>query len=147
MHFTTFSTGNTKGIINDRFSGLYGAKDGTLYATTTEDGVLTVYRERRVHVLHLGAGARAATSSGWSRTPPARSGSWSRTTTASTKTWYYLRDGAFVLPETIDPDAEVVTLTGPDGASWTVTPQQAVERRDGKDDGLSARHPEASASS
>ena len=34
VHFTTFSTGNTKGIINDRFSGLYGAKDGTLYATT-----------------------------------------------------------------------------------------------------------------
>ncbi len=51
----------------------------------------------------------------------------------TTKTWYYLRDGAFVLPETIDPDAEVVTLTGPDGASWTVTPQRAVERRDGRE--------------
>ena len=50
VHFTTFSTGNTKGIINDRFSGLYGAKDGTLYATTTENGVLTVYRQGRVHV-------------------------------------------------------------------------------------------------
>ena len=35
--------------------------------------------------------------------------------------------------ETIDPDAEVVTLTGPDGASWTVTPQRAIERRDGKE--------------
>ena len=44
VRFTTFSTGNTKGIINDRFSDLYGAKDGTLYATTTENGVLTVYR-------------------------------------------------------------------------------------------------------
>jgi hypothetical protein len=29
------------------------------------------------------------------------------------KTSCYLRDGAFVLPETIDPDAEVVTMSGP----------------------------------
>ena len=45
VRFTTFSTGNTKGIINDRFTGLFGARDGTLYATTTENGVLTVYRK------------------------------------------------------------------------------------------------------
>jgi hypothetical protein len=32
-------------VINDGFSGLFGAKDGTLYATTTENGVLTVYRK------------------------------------------------------------------------------------------------------
>jgi hypothetical protein len=32
-------------MINDRFSGLYGAKDYTLYATTTENGVRTVYRQ------------------------------------------------------------------------------------------------------
>ncbi len=45
VRFTTFGTGNTKGIINNRFTGLYGDKDGTLYATTMEDGVLTVYRD------------------------------------------------------------------------------------------------------
>lgn len=30
VRFTTFGTGNTQGIINNRFTGLYGAKDGTL---------------------------------------------------------------------------------------------------------------------
>ncbi len=44
VRFTTFGTGNTRGIINNRFAGLYGDKDGTLYATTMADGVLTVYR-------------------------------------------------------------------------------------------------------
>jgi ligand-binding sensor domain-containing protein len=31
IRFTTFGTGNTKGIINNRFTGLYSDKDGALY--------------------------------------------------------------------------------------------------------------------
>ena len=132
VRFTTFSTGNTKGIINDRFSGLFGAKDGTLYATTTENGVLTVYRN-------------GVFTSYTSEQVPGRSIQRMETDSAGevrflveddnrvTKTWYHLRNGAFVLPEKMDPDAEVITVAGPDGASWTVTPQRAVERRDGKE--------------
>jgi hypothetical protein len=82
VHFTIFNTGNTKGIINDRFLGLYGAKEGTLYATTTENGGLTVYRQG-VFTSYTRRRCRAAPFSGWSRMPPARCGSWSRTTTAS----------------------------------------------------------------
>lgn len=37
-----------------------------------------------------------------------------------TKTWYYLRDGRSCYPRRSTPDAEVITLTGPDGASWKV---------------------------
>ncbi len=45
LQFTTFNKSNTKGIINNRFTGLFSDTDGTLYATTMEDGVLTIYRE------------------------------------------------------------------------------------------------------
>ena len=132
VRFTTFSTGNTKGIINDRFSGLYGALDGTLYATTTENGVLTVVRNG------------VFTSYDADQVPGRSIQRMEKDATGEvrflveddnrvTKTWYYLRRGAFVLPQTIDPDAEVVTLTGPDGTFWTVTPERAIERRDGKD--------------
>ena len=44
VRFTVFNKSNTKGIINNRFTGLYSDKDGTLYATTMEDGILTIFR-------------------------------------------------------------------------------------------------------
>ncbi len=44
VRFTTFNKNNTPGIINNRFTGLYCDEDGTLYATTIEDGVLTIFR-------------------------------------------------------------------------------------------------------
>ena len=132
VHFTTFSTGNTKGIINDRFSGLYGAKDGTLYATTTENGVLTVYRQG-VFTSYTAAQVPGRSIQRMEADAAGEVRFLVEDDNRVTKTWHYLRDGAFVRPETIDPDAEVVTLTGPDGASWTVTPQRAIERRDGKE--------------
>lgn len=44
VRFTTFNKSNTPAIINNRFTGLFSDKDGTLYATTMEDGVLTICR-------------------------------------------------------------------------------------------------------
>ncbi|MEQ1762792.1 MAG: diguanylate cyclase [Pyrinomonadaceae bacterium] len=44
VRFTTFNKSNTKGIINNRFTGIFADTDGTVYATTMEDGVLTIYR-------------------------------------------------------------------------------------------------------
>ena len=44
VRFTTFNKGNTKGILNSRFTGIFADTDGTVYATTMEDGVLTIYR-------------------------------------------------------------------------------------------------------
>ena len=123
VQFTTFGTGNTKGIINNRFTGLYGDKDGTLYATTTEDGVLTVYRDG---VFSSYTSAQVPGHYIQRMEPDARGELrfLVEDDDRTTKTWYYLRDGEFVFPEKIDPDAEVVTLTGPDGASWTVTPRR-----------------------
>jgi diguanylate cyclase (GGDEF)-like protein len=132
VHFTTFGTGNTKGIINDRFTGLFRARDGTLYATTTENGVLTVYRNG-VFTSYTAAQVPGRSIQRMEEDAAGEVRFLVEDDNRVSKTWYYLRNGAFVLPETIDPDAEVVRLTGPDGASWTVTPQQAIERRDGRD--------------
>ena len=43
VRFTIFDKGNTKGILNNRFSGLFVDKEGVIWATT-ENGVITVYR-------------------------------------------------------------------------------------------------------
>ena len=44
VRFTTFNKSNTKGIINNRFTFIFADNDGAIYATTTEDGVLTICR-------------------------------------------------------------------------------------------------------
>ncbi|MGE3465563.1 MAG: two-component regulator propeller domain-containing protein, partial [Pyrinomonadaceae bacterium] len=44
VRFTTFSKSNTSGIINNRFSGVFSDTDGTVYAFTSDDGVLTINR-------------------------------------------------------------------------------------------------------
>src|SRR4051812_21991799 len=99
VRFTTFASATAKGIINDRFAGLYGAPDGTLYATTMEDGVLTVYRD----------GAFTSYTSAQvpghyiQRMEPDGTGELRFLTeddNRTTKSWYYLRDGRFVLSET-----------------------------------------------
>lgn len=43
VKFTIFDKGNTKGILNNRFSGLFVDKEGMIWATT-ENGVITIYR-------------------------------------------------------------------------------------------------------
>ena len=45
VRFTTFNKSNTEGIINNRFTGIFADTDGTIYATTMDDGVLTIYRD------------------------------------------------------------------------------------------------------
>ncbi len=130
VRFTTFSTGNTKGIINDRFANLFGAKDGTLYATTTEDGVLTVYRAG-VFTSYTSAQVPGRYIQRMEPDPNGEVRFLVEDDNRTTKTWYHLRDGKFVLIETIDPAAEVATEAGPGGVSWTVTRHQAVERRNG----------------
>src|SRR5687768_8688609 len=45
VKFTTFSKNDTKGIVNNRFSGIYySERDDALYMTTNEGGILTVYK-------------------------------------------------------------------------------------------------------
>ena len=44
VKFTVFDKGNSPGIINNRFEGIYADREGRVWAFT-ESGILTVYRE------------------------------------------------------------------------------------------------------
>lgn len=129
VRFTTFSTGNTRGIINNRFTGLFGDDDGTLYATTMEDGVLTIYRNGTFtsfnsdqvpgHYIQKiekdAAGQLRFQVEDEDRT---------------TKSWYYLRDGKFVFIEKETPDVSVTVLKTKN-AVWTIRAKEVIEERGG----------------
>lgn len=131
VRFTSFSTGNTKGIINNRFTGLYGDKDGTLYATTMEDGVLTIYRDgtftsytsQQVPGLYI------------QRIVPDANGELRfevENEDRTSKSWYHLRNGTFVFINTQPAALRPLRVVGRSGAVWTVTQKEAVERLNGK---------------
>lgn len=131
VRFKSFGKGNTKGIINNRFTGLYGDKDGTLYATTMEDGILTIYRD-------------GVFSSYTSEQVP---GHYIQTIKPdangelrflvededrTSKSWYYLRDGQFIFSEKEESNFENFAFQGKSGAVWTFTPTETVELREGQ---------------
>ncbi len=131
IKFTTFNKANTNGIINNRFTGIYCDKYGTLYATTMEDGVLTVYRN-------------GVFSSYTSEQVPARYIKLIKpdengellflvdTGDSKTETWYYLCDGKFIFKEKLDKNKIKISLQGKTGAAWTISKDETVEIRDGK---------------
>lgn len=125
IRFTTFSTGNTKGIINNRFTGLYGDKDGTLYATTMEDGILTVMRNGEFTSYN----SQQVPGHYIYKIAPNDSGELRflvEDDDRTTKSWYFLRDGKFVFSELDDPN-RTQTLTGRNGVVWKVSPTEATE--------------------
>ena len=131
IRFTTFGKGNTKGIINNRFTGLYCDKDGTLYATTMEDGTLTVYHKgvfssynseqvpgHYIQKIQLDATGELRFLV--------------EDDDRKTKSWYFLRDGKFVFSETQNRNFQKVVYKSSSGAVWTITPTETTEFRDGK---------------
>ncbi len=131
VRFTVFNKSNTKGIINNRFTGLFGGAGGTLYATTMEDGVLTIFRNGEfssmtseevpghyVHRVALDAGGEMRFLV--------------EDEDRTSKSWYFLREGKFVFHEKQEKYDGKTVLNGKSGARWTVTLTETVEERDGK---------------
>lgn len=130
IRFTTFGTGNTKGIINNRFTGLYRDQQGTLYATTMEDGVLTVYRDG----VFTSYTSQQVPGHYIQRIVTDDKGELRfqvEDEDRTSKSWYYLRDGAFVFIET-DVRSPAVTINAKSGSVWSITTKEAIERRDGR---------------
>jgi diguanylate cyclase (GGDEF)-like protein len=131
VRFTTFGKSNTKGIINNRFTGLYCDKDGTLYATTTEDGTLTIYRNG----IFSSYSSDQVPGHYIIKTEPDNNGELRflvEDDNRKTKSWYFLRDGKFIFSEQQERNFQKVTYTGKTGAIWTITPTETTELRDGK---------------
>jgi diguanylate cyclase (GGDEF)-like protein len=131
IRFTTFNKSNTKGIINNRFTGLYGDKEGTLYATTMEDGVLTIYRNG----VFSSYNSNQVPGHYINRIEPDEKGELRflvEDEDRTTKSWYYLRDGKFVFDQTDQSRNERIVYNSKSGAQWTVTPNETTELRAGK---------------
>jgi diguanylate cyclase (GGDEF)-like protein len=130
VQFTTFGKGNTKGIINNRFTGVYCDKDGTLYATTIEDGTLSIfrngvfssYKSEEVpghYIEHI-----KPDKNGELRFQVVEGNNYERSL-------YYLRNGEFVLSETVDRNPELIEYQGKSGTLWTLTADQITALRNG----------------
>lgn len=128
IQFTTFGKSNTKGIINNRFTSLYSDVDGTLYASTMDDGVLTIYKD-------------GVFSSFPSDVVPGRyiksirpDGNGvprflAENEDGTSETWYYLRDGKFVFSEAINKSRSEIEFRGKSGTLWTITRDKIIEER------------------
>ena len=131
VKFTTFNKGNTKGIINSRFTGVYCDKTGTLYATTVEDGVLTVYKDG---VFSSYTSAQVP-GNYIEKIKPDKNGEVRFLVVEEknfVRTWYYLRNGEFVISQTFDKNDKSVEYAGKSGTLWTLNQNNITEFRNGK---------------
>ena len=131
VKFTVFNKSNTKGIINNRFTGLFGEADGTLYATTMEDGVLTIYRNGAFSSMT----SEEVPGHYISHIEPNEGGEirfLAEDEDRTAKSWYFLREGKFVFHEKQKKNNGKIVFNGKSGAQWTVTPTETIELRDGK---------------
>ncbi len=131
VRFTTFNKSNTKGIINNRFTGLYGDKDGTLYATTKEDGTLTIYRNGVFSSLN----SDQIPGHYIIRIKPDETGELRflvEDDDRTSKSWYRLHDDKFTFIEKRGRDNEKIVYQGNSGAIWTVMPTEITELRNGQ---------------
>ncbi len=128
VKFTVFNKSNTKGIINNRFTGLFSDKDGTLYATTMEDGILTIYRNGEFSSM------TSAEVPGHyiQKIAPDANGELRflvEDDDRKSKSWYFLRDGKFIFDETQEKYNGVIVFQSKSGATWTITQTEVVELR------------------
>ncbi|NOT49519.1 MAG: diguanylate cyclase [Acidobacteria bacterium] len=131
VRFTTFNKSNTKGIINNRFTGIFGDKDGTLYATTMEDGILTTYRNgvfssltsEQVPGHYIGQIERDATG---------ELRFLAEDEDRTSRSWYRLFDGKFEFIEKQPKLYEDRVINGKTGTTWTIRPTGITEVKDGK---------------
>ncbi|MEZ5427326.1 MAG: diguanylate cyclase [Pyrinomonadaceae bacterium] len=131
VRFTNFNKANTKGIINNRLTGLYCDREGTLFATTAEDGILTIYRSG----VFSSYSSEQVPGNYIEKIKPDESGELRflvEDTDRTSKSWYYLRDGQFVFSEREDKNNIKVEYQGKSGTLWTLTPNRITQLKDGK---------------
>lgn len=131
IRFTTFNKSNTKGIISNRFTGIYCDKGGALYASSTEDGTLTVYRNG----IFTSYTADQVPGHYIENIQSYKNGEAGFLTVGGenyARSWYFLRNGEFILSENIPKNYNRVDYEGKSGTHWVLTPTEVTEiRRNG----------------
>lgn len=132
VKFTTFNKSNTKGIINNRFTSIFIEDDGTIYAPTMDDGVLSIYRNGEFMSYD-------------SDIVPGRYVDWfekdsdgnvrflSEDDDRKGRTWYRLVDGKFENLGKLEPVNDGRVIQGKLGSVWTINQNGITESRDGID--------------
>lgn len=131
VEFTTFNKGNTKGITNSRFMRITTDKDGSIYASTTDNGTITVYKngEFSSYTSEQVPGHYIEVIK-----PDANGDLRFLAVDENQKieTWYYLRDGKFVLDEKVNKTDVKINYKGKSGKTWVVTKNKTIEFDNGK---------------
>ena len=128
VRFTTFNKSNTRGIINNRFTGIFADTDGTVYATTMEDGVLTIYRNGEFTSLN----SEQVPGHYISRIARAESGEVRflvEDGDRKGKSWYRLTGISFEFIEKEIPAAADHTINAKNGSKWHLTASGVTEER------------------
>jgi diguanylate cyclase (GGDEF)-like protein len=131
VKFTTFNKGNTPGIINNRFTGIYCGPDGTLYATTMEDGILTIYQNGQFRSLT----SEQVPGHYIQRIQSDEKGEprfLVEDNDRKSKTWYYLRNDNFIFSEKVVPENLKISYRGQSGKLWTIGAEKTIEHQSDK---------------
>ncbi len=131
VRFTTFSKGNTQGIINNRFTSLYCDQNGVLYAATTEEGVLTIYNQGKFRSYT----AAEVPGDYIKAIKPDLKGEVRfliYDNSRNAKDWYYLRNDKFVFAERQKTLDSIIEFRGNSGALWKTTRTDTTELRNGR---------------
>jgi len=129
--FTTFNKSNTKGIINNRFTGIFADNDGTIYATTMDDGVLTVFREGVFSSLTSDE-VPGHYIERIERSADGELRFLCEDDDHKSRSWYHLRDGKFEFIERYDKNVFDINFTGKSGTQWSIRSNGVTETRNGE---------------
>ncbi len=123
VRFTIFDKGNTKGILNNRFSGIFVDREGAIWAMT-ENGVVTIYRN--------GAFSSYPTPEKWSSSPGIVSDADGSAMIETLDGYYYLRDDKFI-PASEQKEKNVRQVYfKKSGAKWVFRPDEVSRQKNGQ---------------
>lgn len=130
VQFKTFNKSNTRGIVNNRFTGIFADLDGTVYATTMENGVLTIYQNGEFRSLTTNQLpgvyiSRIERDAGGSLRFLAEDAD------RKGKSWHRFDGTTFSFIEREKGPAEEFSFVGRSGTAWTLAANGVTEVRDG----------------
>ncbi len=132
LRFTVFNKGNTPGIINNRFTGIFADNDGTIYATTMEDGTLTIYRNGEF-ISYSSDQVPGSYISLIEREPFGEVRFLVEEHDRRTLNWFRLKNGEFEFIEKAAPNGSEISFTGHSGSVWKIRADRVIESKDGSE--------------
>lgn len=130
VRFTTFNRSNTLGIVNNRFTHIFADTDGTIYASTTEGGNLTIMRDG----IFSSYSADVIPGHYIAKIAKGTDGTikfLSEDKDREGRTWYSFDGNAFHRIESEPKPNDGIQFDAPDGAHWRMDIDGVTETRNG----------------